>query len=109
MLRDILTMDEREPYAVVEFHDGFEVVKSEWGDFVNNEMVACYFPSNISKLEYMDLLKQTSKNVDTTKWVDENGEPWKIKKLCTYSSKFLLLLYLIKLLTLLGLILFVYF
>lgn len=59
-------MDERDAFAVVEFEDDFQLVKTEWCIFENNAMVASYFPpKKPTKIEYMELLKQTFNNVDT--------------------------------------------
>ncbi|XP_051165717.1 uncharacterized protein LOC127284364 [Leptopilina boulardi] len=73
-------------YVVVEFPNGYEVIRVEWSIFENNVMVACYFPPISQRKELLAFLNGDYQEIDKATWIDEDGKPFTIKKVCNYAT-----------------------
>ncbi|XP_051170905.1 uncharacterized protein LOC127289077 [Leptopilina boulardi] len=75
-------------FAIVEFDDGsLEIIRDEWAIYDDSKIIASYFPSNISKKELYSLLQKEG-DIDLRKFSDQDGNPFPVVKLFSYSNSY---------------------
>lgn len=79
----------QQPYAVVQFEDGIEVIKTYWAVYDNGEIIGSYFPPNVSQLDLKKLLLSNEHlEFDKLLWSNREGFPYPVEKVFCLASEY---------------------
>lgn len=83
------TMEET-PFAVVMFKDGIAIVRRDWLVYKNDNIVAGYFPPNVTASDlHKFLCGKNSLDFDKDKWTDIDGKPYEILHVYGFTSEYI--------------------
>ncbi|XP_043476069.1 uncharacterized protein LOC122507433 [Leptopilina heterotoma] len=87
-LNDKENMDTNEfPFAVVNFEDGIEIIKTDWAVYEDGIITRSYFPPNTTSLQFRKILCNDETQFDKLEWSNQEGEPYLVKKVFDFAKR----------------------